>query len=129
MNSKSQTISMDALIAVALFMVAVILFFTLSGSSNGEKRAEGLQTESGKALSSVSSSMNSTDTFLKGSKIDQRKLDEISGLGYSDLKNVIGISSDFCIHFEDEQGNIVNISGNKTGLGSSMVRIAGVACG
>ncbi len=129
MKHTAQTISADALIAVALFMIAIIFFFSLSNDSDKGKEATGLKSESSKLVSALSGEKNSSDTLITGSKINERKLSELSKLNYSYLKDSLGVDSDFCIHFEDDEGNVINVSGNKTGLGNGLVVIGGTACG
>ncbi len=129
MKHNAQTISADALVAIALFMVAVIFFFAISSDDQDEESVKNLQSESSKLVSSLSGSKNTSDSFLVGSKINERKLEELSEMGYGNLKDAFGIGADFCIHFEDEDGNVLNVSGNKTGLGDSLVVVGGVSCG
>ena len=129
MNSKGQTISADAFIAIALFLVVVIFFFSFSGNELSEKKVEDLQGESTKLMSAVSGTRNSTSAFVVGTKVDEDRLASLSALDYDDLRKELGIEADFCIHFEDENGNVVKVSDTKTGLGSSHVLIGGTACG
>lgn len=129
MKHNAQTISADALIAVALFMVAIIFFFSMSNDAKEGKDATDLKSESSKLVSSLSSAKNSSDSLLIGSKVNERKLSELSSLNYSRLKDEVGADADFCIHFEDDKGNIINISGSKTGLGNELVVVGGTACG
>ena len=117
------------MIAVALFTIAIIFFYSVSSSSDDERRVQNLQTEGSKLLSAVSGIRNETPAFVEGTKIRIDKLEQIADLSYSQLKDALGIQADFCIHFEDERGNVINISGNKTGLGSAYVVVGGAACG
>ncbi|MBS3158764.1 hypothetical protein J4206_05760 [Candidatus Woesearchaeota archaeon] len=41
---------------------------------------------------------------------------------YTDTRRQLGIGKDFCIHFEDADGNILNISGRTT-IGSSKINV------
>lgn len=124
MTVKAQTVSTDALIGIALFLMVLILFFAVSGDTTSEKKVKELESESSKLASAVSGS-----SFVVGTKIVTERLEYLSTLSYSELKNYLGISADFCIHFEDEGGNVINITGNKTGLGSGYIVIGGVNCG
>ncbi len=129
MNDKAQTISADAMIAVALFMIAIIFFFSISNDDSGEKKVKGLQSENSKLVYALSGEKNASESFVTGSKVNERKLGELAELNYGSLKDAIGIDADFCIHFEDEEGNVINISGSKTGLGSPLITVGGVSCG
>lgn len=129
METKAQTISADAMIAVGLFSVAIIMFFSFSGDSIGERKAEDLQTESSKLLSAISGSRNVSHGFLIGTKVDQEKLNKLTNLSYAQLKQAIGLSADFCIYFEDSDGNLIEIRDGVAGLGSRYVEVAGTLCG
>ena len=126
--TKAQTASLDALIAVALFTIVLIFFFGLSLRDSGKAKVENLQADSGKLTTSVGGRQNQTSSFVANSKIDEQKIAELSNMSYEQLKNFLGIDSDFCLYFEDSQGNIINFSGNKTGRGSSNATVAGVSC-
>ncbi len=129
MKRNAQTISADALIAIALFMIAIIFFFSLSNDANKGGKTTDLKSESSKLVSALSGEKNSSDSLLVGSKVNERKLSELSELEYNQLKDLLGIDADFCIHFEDDGGNLVNVSGNKIGLGNQLVVVGGTACG
>lgn len=129
MKRNAQTISTDALIAVALFIIVITFFFSLSTDTSDESKVRNLQSESTKLLGSVSGSKNSTAVFVSGSKVSDSKVTQLANLTYEQLKNELGTNADFCIYFEDEEGNVINVTGNKTGIGNSNVRVGGVACG
>ncbi|MBI2142495.1 hypothetical protein HYU15_03345, partial [Candidatus Woesearchaeota archaeon] len=78
-----------------------------------------------------STSPNQTLVFVEGNKVDARKLEELSRLSYEDLKRQLGISNDFCIHFEDEKGNIIliNSTSQTAGIGSSKAGVGNLTCG
>ena len=54
-------------------------------------------------------------------------------MNYRDLKGKLGIKNDFCIYFEDEDGNLVNISDlvgiQVAGIGSPNATVSGMMCG
>jgi len=122
---KAQTWSADALIAVSIFAVAFIFLFSfLSAKSQSDKISQ-LKKE-GQGMPDMLSSKSNT-TFIEGQKINKQKLESFANLTYDQLKDILGTSYNFCIHFEDEQGNIINVS-NKTGIGSPKAKVGGVAC-
>ena len=127
MNSKAQTVSTDALIAVALFLIIITFFFSLTNDQASKIQVKNLQEESAKLTAVLSSGRN--DSLITGARVNEERLRNLSDLNYTLLKDQFGVSADFCIHFEDQSGNVVNVSGNRTGLGSSRALIAGVTCG
>ncbi len=126
---KAQTASFDAIIAVALFVIALIFFFTFSSGDTYRKGVENLDAESGKLASSISGRQNESGSFITGTKVDEEKLADVSNMSYQQLKDFFGLGADFCIYFEDSEGNIVNVSGNKTGIGSPVAVVNGTGCG
>jgi hypothetical protein len=49
-------------------------------------------------------------TFVIGNEVDKAKLKEFASMPYSELKKQLGIKNDFCIHFEDANGNLIDVS-------------------
>jgi len=125
---KAQTWSTDALVGMTLFILAALMIYYLLGPIQKSDQQQSLLQESEKLPQLLSSEQNNSQVFIEGSKIDEGKLDEASKMDYGQLKNILGVSSDFCIYFEDDQGNLVPIGANKTGLGSPLANIGGRAC-
>lgn len=124
---RGQTFSTDALIAVVLFFMAAIMLFYLSEPAADSRQAGKLQRDSESLILALSSEQNTSAVFIKGAKIDTGKLDATVNLSYESLKNQLGVDSDFCVYFEDEQGNIVPIKG-KMGVGSPLANFSGRSC-
>jgi hypothetical protein len=127
MSRKAQTWSTDALVGVALFIIAAILVYYLLGPVKDREQQKNIEDDSKKIPNSLGSDQNFTSTFIYNSKVDEAKLIGVSNLSYESLKNNLGVSSDFCIYFEDENGNLVPI-GDKQGLGSPVANISGKSC-
>jgi len=129
MTRLAQTMSADALIAVALFMVAIIFFFALSNDDSGSSSIINLESESSKLVSAVAGTRNATTTFVSGSTVDQTKLQKlVDELDYPQLKDELGVTADFCIHFEDEDGNLIEIQEGAPALGSGYASVGGRPC-
>ena len=66
---------------------------------------------------------------MANNRISVEKIKTLQGMFYDDLKNLLSTDSDFCIFFEDENGNIIDLaditeSGDSfKGLGSNQERI------
>jgi len=65
--------------------------------------------------------------IIIGNKVDVDRLREISLTDYSELKSLIGITSEFVIYFEDGEGNILDL-GDKPCIGSSYAQVNGHQC-
>ena len=70
--------------------------------------------------------------FISEDEIDEEKLKAFvanaTPENYESLKEELGIRGDFCIFYEDVEGNIILIE-NRTGIGHSAVLIDGYECG
>ena len=66
--------------------------------------------------------------FIVKDTVDPKLLDNFASMDYEQVKSHLGMSADFMIHFEDEEGRIVPIGG-KLCFGSGDAKINGVACG
>ncbi|MBI3033678.1 hypothetical protein HYY72_00790, partial [Candidatus Woesearchaeota archaeon] len=109
-HSKSQTWSIDAIIAVAIFTVVLLAFFYITSKGSDSKRATQLADEGSRIPEIFEKSDNQTLNFIEGNKIDDEKIQELSNTSYQALKSQLNIRNDFCIHFEDEKGNLIFIN-------------------
>ena len=76
--------------------------------------------------------------YVKVECVDKDKLREFASQNYEAIKESLGIENDFCIHFEDREGNLIDISPitsrRGVGLGSpalefTLIDTAGAAVG
>jgi len=49
-------------------------------------------------------------TFVVDGNIDKAKLEDFASENYLQIKEQLGLKNDFCIHFEDKDGNVIDIS-------------------
>jgi len=77
------------------------------------------------------------DTFTNGddrmslisqNELIEEKLRDLDEMGYDEVKNELGLKSDFCIYFEDITGNLVKIDDLNLGIGSEKISINGNPC-
>ncbi|MBI2580736.1 hypothetical protein HYV85_02910 [Candidatus Woesearchaeota archaeon] len=66
--------------------------------------------------------------FIVKDNVDPELLEHFANKKYEQLKAELGINSDFVIHFEDMNGNIIPI-GDRMCLGSKGASINGIPCG
>ena len=117
---------MDIMLAVIIFLGTVFFFYAVLNTSQGSK-ADELQDEASKVLTGILSE-DSGVGITDGNKINTTKLEELLG-NYSGLKSKLKAKNDFCIYFEDEEGNIMYINATYTGLGSGIINVSDVPCG
>ena len=111
-TSKSQTWSLDVLIAASVFIVGIIIFFYIITTSGDKGVTDILAAESELIPEHlISADENDADdiTLVIGNKVDSERLKVLISMDYNQLKSKLGIKSDFCIHFEDEDGNIIDL--------------------
>lgn len=65
--------------------------------------------------------------FIVKDTVDPELLEYFTSMDYHDIKAHMGISSEFMIHFEDQDGRVVPM-GSKMCVGSKTARINGVPC-
>lgn len=68
------------------------------------------------------------NSIVSGEEVNQENLIKISGMAYNELKEEFHVDNEFCIYFEDEKGNIIDMEGVRS-IGSSEIEINGVPCG
>ena len=103
---------MDVLIAASVFIVGIIIFFYIITYSGDKGITDQLTTESElipESLISASEDDAQATTIVIGNKVDEERLHILITKPYHQLKSELGIRSDFCIHFEDEKGNIIDL--------------------
>ena len=109
-RGKGQTWSTDAIIAVSLFIGVLIVFFYIAGFLSQGQKYDELTAEGEKIPQSLTFADNSSGlAFIKGNRIDNDKLEFFALQEYDQIKKRLGITNDFCLHFEDQEGKILLI--------------------
>ena len=117
---KGQAWSIDIIIAVVLFVAAFMFFYvTISGAPTSETTA--ILIEDGEQLATMLTS-DTELSVVKENKLSDSKVIKVSDISYEEIRRIAGLKSDFCIHFEDESGNIINVTGVQS-IGNSEVNI------
>lgn len=125
MLKRGQSWSFDISLAVVIFILTTITFFAFSNSDNARKLGA-VQSEAHFLLEHAKAE-NSVLQIIDGQEVDIEKLQQLASADYGELKEEFGVSNDFCIYFEDDEGNVVPIEGSN-GIGSSSINVSGVPC-
>jgi biopolymer transport protein ExbD len=126
---KGQVWSIDILLAVVIF-VSVILIFYVTMVPRQKPQMKDLEAESG-ALK-LELEKNNEFGFLVDDEVNDAKLQAFidnATANYSALKKKMGVKGEFCLFYEDSEGNVVPIgSNNLVGVGNSSIIVAGDNC-
>jgi len=71
---------------------------------------------------------NNAINLLESNELLEEKVIKLNSMEYGEVKNLIGVTEDFCIFFEDISGNLVKIDNIKSGIGSDKIYINGYPC-
>lgn len=67
--------------------------------------------------------------IMDSNSIADNKVRMLDNMDYNELKQSLGIKDDFCLYFEDEEGNMVQVDHVSSGIGHSKIHVNGMPCG
>ncbi len=93
-------------------------------TSSTQTTKTGQLSNEGTLVATVTSSMEKQTnfSFVQGDKLNTKKFNRFANQNYNETRRQLGIGKDFCIHFEDADGNVINVSG-KTTIGSKKINV------
>jgi len=106
--------AMLLLFALSIFIIARAVI--ISQQDEAEMAMEKLASDNGIGI-------------LDSNGIADEKVRMLDGMEYDDVKESLGIKNDFCLYFEDEQGNIVQVDHISRGIGYNKIHVSGMPCG
>jgi hypothetical protein len=132
---RAQVWSIDVLLALVIFIAIILIFYTTINAKQNPKLKE-LQLEAGGLKSELEKHPDLN--FINSEIINSTKMQNFTEKveeNYSAVKEQLGVRGDFCIFFEDEEGNLIPVAGKngvqKNGIGknSSEINITDEPCG
>ena len=112
MTKKGQAWSMDIIIGVTVFVVAFIVFYILLSRTPVSDKGKELSNEGEVFINTLEAGSGEVNiSFIRQGEIVDEEFAGFSGKNYETLKTQLGIKNDFVIHFEDEDGNIIQVGG------------------
>ena len=123
---KSQSWSIDIILAVIVFMGSFFLFYALL-SEGPEEKAKSLRNDASIVMKQVSSEGVPLN-FLYRQQVNASRMNELKNLSYDELKRMLRIEGDFCIYLEDEVGYVIVINNSYKGIGSPNINISKTPC-
>jgi len=107
---KAQAWSSDLLIAGAIFLVGIIIFLYVISGVSTTKSIDALLKDANIISDFVVSTVADPCSFVDDNVLKAPMLAQCAAFTYSQLKTRMRADADFCIHFEDDEGNLINIS-------------------
>lgn len=111
-TKNSQTFSMDVMIALGIFLVGIIVFLYMMTGNNSKDLSDRLASDSETLplrLIAPNEVSTTNSTIVVNNKVDKERLNLTLFRDYDVLKREMDVNNDFCIHFEDENGNVVDL--------------------
>lgn len=114
MKRKGQIWSTDAIIATTVFLIAFIAIILIINTVIFKPAKEKILIEENEHISDTLSAQSTGYSFVYNDRLDVGKMEEFADLtegddNYEAMKRELGLKSDFCIHFKDEEGNIIRV--------------------
>ena len=119
-NKVKKKRKIDELWLVLIVMIFIVFISIATQKNDLEKEAETILNEL---------TDDKEHSFAPNNIIEEEKLEKISDMDYSELKNNLNIKNEFCVYFEDEEGNLFEIKDGLKSIGSNTIKINGVSCG
>lgn len=110
-----------------LWFVLVVAVVIASFGMLAQESDEELQEEAENILDGLTN--GDEHTFAVNDFFQEEILAKISGMSYKELKDSLNVENDFCIYFEDENGNLVEVKDGLRSVGSDAIVINGRPCG
>jgi len=130
-NKKAQTWSIDLVIGVVIFLLVIIIIYSLIASRPPKENQ--LRDDADRIYSKLDSRSNVNDDIpkvLTGNSISNEDLVNLYKEDYNTLKAKLGVTSDFCILVVTDNNGIINTTaGNSIGSGEDVIITSNVYCG
>jgi len=127
---KGQTWSFDILLAVFVFLIIIIIVVSIIGGLTESSEKSRLAEQSEYITNALASEKDFA--FIKDNKIDPEKLKDMASKDMDTLRQLLNVRDDFCLYFEDQEGNLVRIVRDNvsyyTGVGSQEARVNDINC-
>jgi hypothetical protein len=104
--------SIDVVIGLVVFAAAIVAFFILTSSRQAESPKDVLADENRAIVNALETSQELSILYL--GELSTERVQALAAMNYTDLKARLGLVKDFCILFQDAEGNLLNISGVRT---------------
>ena len=130
LKNKAQTWSFDVIIAITVFIIAFVFFYGIISYAGVKPDAQQLVDQGNLIVKTLSSGDSSV---IVNNKLNKDNLESFAALTEEQQKDYLGVSEDFCIYFETDNGSVIEIikneiGENERGIGSKNIEIGNRPC-
>jgi hypothetical protein len=134
-NRKAQTWSVDLVLGVVIFLLVVVIIYSLI-ASRPENESQ-LRDDADKIYLELNSNENSEEIpqIVDGSTLSEDELIKLYNESYAELKKKLGIDNDFCIVVVTDNSILIDVPVNSTydkrsiGTGKDVLLAPNTYCG
>ncbi|MGV8162726.1 MAG: hypothetical protein ACP5N2_05350 [Candidatus Nanoarchaeia archaeon] len=130
-NKRAQTWSIDLVLGVVIFLLVVIVIYSLIASRPVQESQ--LRDDADKIYSRLDTRSDKNDQvpkIIEGNSISYEELENLYAEDYDTLKAKLGITTDFCIIVVTDNNGIINMtSGQSIGNGEDVILGNNIYCG
>ena len=119
-NKKAQTVTLDLIVGISIFITAVVLFYYLFGM-------DVTKTEEEDAAAAIIEGLDGTSYFEDG-QLESDEIETLSALSCKELKQLFETNKNVCIYVTDNNGHLVTLD-DKPAIGCPGIEIQGRVCG
>jgi Na+/phosphate symporter len=119
----------NAIILLAILILFVILKTVFIPPSGLLEEAKSDLTEEAEIVLDKLTDDSVEVALLNANELIEERIENLDSMDYEEVKNILGVDSDFCIFIEDTNGDIVEIDDTGSGIGSDKISINGNPCG
>ncbi len=121
MKKRGQVSSLDIMIAVSIFMIALVMFYYFYGLKVTDVKLKEEAEDVGESLRA--------NAYFDDNELSSEEIEDLVDMNCSELKEFFGTSSDVCMYAVDSEGNIIKLNGTKYAVGCPGLNISGESCG
>ena len=125
-NQKAQSWSVDVILGSIVFIAAFFAFYALLNAGTAPT-VNDLKSDASIVVKEVAS-QDTPFRIVDNNEVNISRLVDLKNYTYSDLKRKMRIGSDFCIYFENENGDVILINNTYKGIGSPNINLSGTPC-
>lgn len=113
MKKRAQTLSLDLIIAIVVFIAIITLFVSVIMPNDSSDR---LRNDADLIFAAFDTTSNPAGRgIIDGNVVKTAALEDLIDEDYSELKNELGITGEFCIIVVDDSGSLRALGNDSSG--------------